>query len=64
MSTAGYSQGHSYTAKWTGASWVKQKCPISETTGKGIRIQALSIESPAFYRWASTSVEEEEIDTS
>ena len=51
--TTVYSQILIYPADWTGPSWRERKCPIFETAENVIRTQVLSIESPAFYRWAT-----------
>ena len=53
IKTTVYSQGLIYTPEWTEVSWRERKCPSFETAAKGIRTRASSIESPAFYRWAT-----------
>ena len=42
-----------YIAEWTGAPWREWKCPCMETAAKEIWTRAPSIESQAFYSWAT-----------
>ncbi len=48
-----YSQALIYIAEWTGAPWRERKCPCMETATKEIWTRAPSIESQAFYSWAT-----------
>ena len=47
ISTNVYSQVLIYTAEWTGASWMKRRCPR-------LKMAAKWIESWKFYHWVST----------